>query len=226
MATAARLFPQCGLVLFMYYSCCYSCAMLALFLRYSCVILALFLRYSCVIPLLFWLYSFGYSHGTAPHCLQPRARTGARNQLTEVFSGDATCGGSSLKKRCYRGCGGRVLAVLAICVAWMCARLRLGLARLALPARGCAVPVAPPSATTTQQGEHVLVRVSAGITLRRLGASYPSPSRALLYLRHNRPTTHLFMAQYHPDLIKRRSRVLRRRTRQAALDKPRVHDGQ
>ena len=27
-------------------------------------------------------------------------------------------------------------------------------------------------------------------------------------------------------IIKRRSRVLRRRTRQAALDKPRVHDGQ
>ena len=27
-------------------------------------------------------------------------------------------------------------------------------------------------------------------------------------------------------MIKRRSRVLRRRTRQAALDKPRVHDGQ
>ena len=28
------------------------------------------------------------------------------------------------------------------------------------------------------------------------------------------------------SLIKRRSRVLRRRTRQATLDKPRVHDGQ
>ena len=28
------------------------------------------------------------------------------------------------------------------------------------------------------------------------------------------------------DVVKRRSRVLRRRTRQAALDKPRVHDGQ
>jgi hypothetical protein len=27
-------------------------------------------------------------------------------------------------------------------------------------------------------------------------------------------------------VVKRRSRVLRRRTRQAALDKPRVHDGQ
>ena len=27
-------------------------------------------------------------------------------------------------------------------------------------------------------------------------------------------------------IVKRRSRVLRRRTRQAALDKPRVHDGQ
>ena len=27
-------------------------------------------------------------------------------------------------------------------------------------------------------------------------------------------------------MVKRRSRVLRRRTRQAALDKPRVHDGQ
>ena len=61
------------LALFLRYSCVilalflrYSCVILALFLRYSCVILALFLRYSCVIPLLFWLYSFGYSHGTAP----------------------------------------------------------------------------------------------------------------------------------------------------------------
>ena len=104
--------------------------------------------------------------------------TGARNQLTEVFSGDATCGGSSLKERFYRGCGGRVLAVLAACVAWMCARLRLGLARPALPARGCAVPVAPPSATTTQQGEHVLVRASAGITLRSL-LSLPPPRLAI-----------------------------------------------
>ena len=31
---------------------------------------------------------------------------------------------------------------------------------------------------------------------------------------------------WHSAIIKRRSRVLRRRTRQAALDKPRVHDGQ
>ena len=34
----------------------------------------------------------------------------------------------------------------------------------------------------------------------------------------------MMMVNY--DMIKRRSRVLRRRTRQAALDKPRVHDGQ
>ena len=71
--------PGATLVLFLRYSGCYSCAMLALilryscvilalFLRYSCVILALFLRYSCVIPLLFWLYSFGYSLGTTPLC--------------------------------------------------------------------------------------------------------------------------------------------------------------
>ena len=39
------------------YSGCYSCAMLALFLRYSCVILALFLRYSRVILALFLRYS-------------------------------------------------------------------------------------------------------------------------------------------------------------------------
>lgn len=31
----------------------------------------------------------------------------------------------------------------------------------------------------------------------------PSPPRALLYLRHNRPTTHLFMAYNHPDLLRR-----------------------
>ena len=60
----------------------------------------------------------------------------------------------------------------------MCARLRLGLARPALPARGCAVPVAPPSATTTQQGEHVRVRASAGITLRSL-LPLPPPRLAI-----------------------------------------------
>ena len=57
VATAARLFPKCWLVLFLRYSCCYYCAMLALFIRYSCVILALFLRYSCVILALFLRYS-------------------------------------------------------------------------------------------------------------------------------------------------------------------------
>ena len=57
----------------------------------------------------------------------------------------------------------------------MCARLQLGLARPAPPARGCAVSVAPPSATTTQQAEHVLVRASAGITLRSL-LSLPPPA--------------------------------------------------
>jgi hypothetical protein len=111
-----------------------------------------------------------------------------------VFRGltaDATCGLASPESDFIGRDGARVLSVLATCVAWMCARLRLGLARPALPARGCAVPVAPPSATTTQQGEHVLVRASAGITLRSL---LSLPPRALLYLRHNRPTTHLFMA--------------------------------
>ena len=80
-------------------------------------------------------------------------------------------------------------------VVWVfCRRPRGGcLITAALPARGCAVPVAPPSATTTQQGEHVLVRASAGITLRSL-LPPPPPARALLYLRHNRPATHLFMA--------------------------------
>ena len=37
---------------------------------------------------------------------------------------------------------------------------------------------------------------------------------------------YLVCAPTRPLLVKRRSRVLRRRTRQAALDKPRVHDGQ
>ena len=36
----------------------------------------------------------------------------------------------------------------------------------------------------------------------------------------------MFMQLRRQVLIKRRSRVLQRRTRQAALDKPRVHDGQ
>ena len=54
--------PGATLVLFLRYSGCYSCAILALFLRYSCVIPALFLRYSCVILdcvilALFWRYS-------------------------------------------------------------------------------------------------------------------------------------------------------------------------
>ena len=89
-----------------------------------------------------------------------------------------TCGEAGSRRGFTAGCGGRVLSVLATCVAWMCARLRLGLARPALPARGCAVPVAPPSATTTQQGEHVLVRASAGITLRSL-LSLPPPRLAI-----------------------------------------------
>ena len=40
--------PPLPFVLFLRYSCCYSCVVLALFMRYSCVILALFLRYSRV----------------------------------------------------------------------------------------------------------------------------------------------------------------------------------
>ena len=73
--------------------------------------------------------------------------------------------------------GGRLLAILATCVAWMCARLRLALARPALQARGCAVPVAPPSATTTQQGEHVVRVPEAPDQVR---ARFPDPSTVCL----------------------------------------------
>ena len=45
------------LVLFLRYSGCYSCAMLASFMLYSCVIHALLLRYSAAILALFlWLF--------------------------------------------------------------------------------------------------------------------------------------------------------------------------
>ena len=49
-------------------------------------------------------------------------------------SADVTCGRAVFLAECTGWIRDRVLAVLATCVAWMCARLRLGLARLALPA--------------------------------------------------------------------------------------------
>ena len=52
------------------------------------------------------------------------------------------------------------------------------------------MPVSPPSATTTQQGENVLVRASAGITLRIL---LPPP-----FFRH--PTTDRFFYVFLPPI--------------------------
>ena len=49
---------------------------------------------------------------------------------------------------------------------------------------------------------------------------------AILAVRSPLTLSEIRTAKFAIWIIKRRSRVLRRRTRQAALDKPRVHNGQ